>query len=308
MGRKGLTSGLMIGTEVLQEQQDASPYSVEVLAAPDRAGRQEVRSLPLDKVNLDDQTFRYRVELSVNGLSHSLLHHGLQVPIIVRPCGSEYQVVCGFRRATAAKQLGWDKIPAIVRKDLADDVAAARVSVVENQARATYTDLDRASAICALRRLNLDNREIERVFGIGRRQRQRLEKLLSFPDEVRKAVESGLVPSSLAIRLMQHMQKHPGSDMCVWLQWIREGASTYRQLDDALAGVPKKAAGPRPVRALFAATRAPDGSMSSLVLRRVSVRPSWTREQRDRLISELLQVISLLSEEPAPSLKGGVRH
>jgi len=57
------------------------------------------------------------------------------------------EIISGFRRASAMRELGFDTITAIVRHDLDDDELAFRAAIIENEQRQTYSDIDRALAI-----------------------------------------------------------------------------------------------------------------------------------------------------------------
>ena len=63
-------------------------------------------------------------------LSESIKDIGLLNPILVRPFGNKYQLICGQRRLEACRLLGWTEIPAEV-DNLSDD-EALRIHFDEN--------------------------------------------------------------------------------------------------------------------------------------------------------------------------------
>ena len=75
-----------------------------------------VRQIPLTMIEANpfsrgtefDQT-------ATEELAQSLAEHGLIQPIVVRTCPGGYQLIAGERRVRAARQLGWETIPAVVR-------------------------------------------------------------------------------------------------------------------------------------------------------------------------------------------------
>jgi putative nucleotidyltransferase with HDIG domain len=72
-------------------------------------------------------------EGEIHRLSASIRTHGLLQPILVRPLGKEYEVVCGQRRYQACKALGLAEMVAVVRT--LDDRQAFELSLAENARR-----------------------------------------------------------------------------------------------------------------------------------------------------------------------------
>ena len=90
----------------------------------------KVEHIPMDKLDLDDESFRYRADLRVGPLRKSIEAEGQVLPIVVRKVGKtraqRFQIISGFRRATAMKELDRVTIAAIVRDDLDNDDDARR--------------------------------------------------------------------------------------------------------------------------------------------------------------------------------------
>ena len=76
-------------------------------------------------------------------LEASLKATGLLQPITVRPIGeNSFELIAGERRLRAATQLGWEKIPAVVKE--IDDRTALTLALVENLQRADLNPLEEA--------------------------------------------------------------------------------------------------------------------------------------------------------------------
>jgi len=119
-----------------------------------------------------------------------LREEGLQVPIVLRKLAEgqgKYQLVSGFRRLTAAKGIGWTEIPAIIR-DLDDD-GCFKAAVLENSARKTYSDIDRAHVILAHRKRGVSGVDAARLMGLTDRQARNLASLLELPESVQAAID-----------------------------------------------------------------------------------------------------------------------
>lgn len=83
-------------------------------------------------------------EEALNELSASIKEQGVLQPIVVRPKGKKYEIVCGERRYRASKLAGVDTIPVIIR-ELSDD-QAMDIAITENLQRKDVDPLEEAAA------------------------------------------------------------------------------------------------------------------------------------------------------------------
>jgi len=80
----------------------------------------------------------------------SIKANGILVPIIVRPIDSEsYEILSGHNRVEAAKTIGLETIPAIIRGDLTDDEALLVVTET-NLIQRSFADLSHSERAAAL--------------------------------------------------------------------------------------------------------------------------------------------------------------
>jgi HD-GYP domain-containing protein (c-di-GMP phosphodiesterase class II) len=84
-------------------------------------------------------------------LAASIRSHGLLHPILVRPAGRGYEIVCGLRRFLACRALGMGEVPAVVRR--LDDREAAEIFLAENARREGLGAGDRERLLRRLRAL-----------------------------------------------------------------------------------------------------------------------------------------------------------
>ena len=91
----------------------------------------QIQDLELDKIVPNRyQPRREFSEDSIKELAETLDKDGLLQPIVVREDGDQYEIIAGERRYRAAKSLGWETIPAIVKN--MDDDQAASLALIEN--------------------------------------------------------------------------------------------------------------------------------------------------------------------------------
>jgi len=143
-------------------------------------------------------------EEGIKELAASIREFGLLQPIVVTkierevPTGTEveYQLVAGERRWLAAKTLGLERIPAIVRNvDLERE--RLELAVIENVQRENLNPIETARAFARLQdEFRLTQREIAARIGKSRETVANSVRLLSLPREVQEALEQGKVSES----------------------------------------------------------------------------------------------------------------
>jgi ParB/RepB/Spo0J family partition protein len=251
-------------------------------------GDTEVTEVPLANLDLEDTTFQCRVTLKPELLVDSIKHHGIQVPLIVRKHPrkkDKLQIVCGFRRATAAKLVGLVGVPVLVR-DL-DDEAAHILSYAENENRKTLSDLDRAHAIVKLQAAGKDTAKVAQLYRLSERQVQRLRELVDYPVELRKAIadaETTGVTTTHAMILMGAQRKYRARfDLKEWLVGVKKKRMSVEDLRREL----RQEFGRRGPRKAW--RRA--GDLFSINLKQMKDAPEL---ERGRAISELQKVLKEL--------------
>ncbi|MDS9471839.1 ParB/RepB/Spo0J family partition protein [Sporosarcina pasteurii] len=129
-------------------------------------------------------------EEAIEELSDSIREHGILQPIIVRKIGTFYEIVAGERRFRAAKLVGLDEIPAIVR-NLTDE-ETMELAILENLQREDLTPIEEAEAYNKL----MDNLKITQeqlAFRLGKSRSHIANhiRLLSLPEKVRQLITDG---------------------------------------------------------------------------------------------------------------------
>ena len=127
----------------------------------------------------------------------SVREHGILQPILVRPLESsdtskKFQLVAGERRWRAACAAGLKRVPAIVRT--VSDQQSLELALIENVQRHDISALDAAVAYKRLADdFNLSQAAIADRVGKSRSAVANTLRLLDLPDEIRKALEDGLL-------------------------------------------------------------------------------------------------------------------
>ncbi len=255
--------------------------------------------IPLEKLDMDDVTFVFRAALRVGPLKKSIEVEGQQLPIVVRKKGRtrgmRYQIISGFRRATAMKELGLPTIAAIVRQDLDDDEAAFRAAVVENEQRKTYSDIDRALVIHRHQKMGYSSVEVAELMGLSKRQKNNLLGLLRLPDVVKEAIDDpdGYFGATHGITLRQLSNTYADLEVGKWVAAVNDGHLSVAQLKRAVNKA-HRVVGPVPLGSIFndASTRREAGVYRLQPLKLVV--GELTDEDKERLKAELEELMKAL--------------
>src|SRR5258706_11788419 len=123
----------------------------------------------------------------------SIREVGFLQPIVVRDAGAgSYELVMGERRWRAAKMLGLELIPAIVRDTRDDEML--RDALLENIHRANLNPLEEAAAYQQLlEEFGATHEELARRIGRSRPQISNTIRLLNLPAPVQLRVAAGLL-------------------------------------------------------------------------------------------------------------------
>ena len=196
-------------------------------------GKGEVVMLPLEDIDHEDTSLMFRAVMRIGDLKRSLQEEGQQIPIVVRRTQGKkkFQIISGFRRTNAAQALGWKEIAAIVRAGLSDE-EAFRASILENTARKTYSDIDRAYIIRAYRKRGYGGDEVAKVMGLTDRQVRNLLSLLELPEAVQAAIDDPdqYFSTTHALTLKKLKAKYPELDYNQYIAIANEAHLAVPQL------------------------------------------------------------------------------
>jgi ParB family chromosome partitioning protein len=124
------------------QQAELAPGIVSLIES--RATHAQIREIPVGKIlpNPAQPRLSYD-EDSLTELADSIREHGVLQPILVRPVGSQFELIAGERRWRASRMAERDTIPAIVADF--DESTALEVSIIENLQREDVSPLEEAA-------------------------------------------------------------------------------------------------------------------------------------------------------------------
>jgi ParB family chromosome partitioning protein len=126
---------------------------------------------------------------SLAELRNSIAASGLLQPVVVRQLETGFELVAGERRWRAVRELGWKRIPAIIRD--VDDRTLLTLALVENLQRASLSAIDEAQGYDRLvREFDLSQAAIAEAVGRDRSTVANAIRLLKLPKTVQQLVAS----------------------------------------------------------------------------------------------------------------------
>lgn len=134
-------------------------------------------------------------------LVHSLQTVGLLQPVVVRQVHEEYEIVAGERRWRAAREAGWETIPALIRQT--EDADLLRDALLENLHRVQLNPLEEAAAYQQLLSdFGVTQEELADRLGRSRPHLTNTLRLLKLPPAVQRRVAAGVLSAGHARALL----------------------------------------------------------------------------------------------------------
>ena len=173
-----------------------------------------------------------------------------------------------------------------VVRDLKDEEAHI-LSYAENECRKTLSDLDRANGIAKLRATKKTTAQVAGLYRLSERQVQRLEGLLEYPDELKRALdnaESGVTTTHALVLMQATKRRGARIDLKDWISKIRKERMTVEALRRAIREVfAERRRSKRPWRW--------SGTKFTMSLRTAE---KWSDAEREQAITEVKKLLAKL--------------
>ena len=179
---------------------DLAPGIVSLIES--RATHAQIREVSTGRIlpNPAQPRLSYE-EDSLVELADSIREHGVLQPILVRPVGSQFELIAGERRWRASRMAQRDSIPAIVVEF--DDETALEVSIIENLQREDVSPLEEAAMFRKMTDLGYSLRQLAQKIGKDKGYVENRIRLAEAPPEIRELVSLRKDTLSHAYELMK---------------------------------------------------------------------------------------------------------
>ena len=167
----------------------------------------QVEFLPLEELDISEFNVRRReITADLDELAESIATFGLHQPIVVTRKGDRFAVLIGQRRYLAAKQLGWDQIPALILTETPERVQATVLSLSENVQRRDLSPQDKADACVYLREHLGNDSAVAEAIGVTRQTVRTWLNYAAVPEPIKEMVQAGAVTRDQATRIARHVE------------------------------------------------------------------------------------------------------
>ncbi len=170
-------------------------------------------------------------------LANSIKNYGMIQPLTVRKKDGEYELIAGERRLRASKHLGYEEVPAIVKK--LNDQETAEIALVENLQRKDLDFLEEAAAYATLlNQFDLTQQELAERLGKSQSAIANKLRILTLSAEVREKLKSPLISERHARALLKIDDRQ---QQLIIIEEIKNKELTVRETEKLIEKIRKKA-------------------------------------------------------------------
>lgn len=191
-------------TEKANAESEVEPVQLVTNGSSPNFTQPAYKSLPRESLQPSQTNPRRRVdEKTIESLAESIRTQGVLEPLIVRPQGEKYEIVCGERRYRAAKAADLNEIPCLVR-ELSDE-QVLDIQIHENLHREDIHAMDEAYAYQFLKeKLGCDVKEL--ALRVGKPEGYVLNrlKLNLLIKEAQKDIDNEHLPLTYGLELAKY--------------------------------------------------------------------------------------------------------
>ena len=195
-------TGLGKGLDALIPPSEKSP-ALNSAEATESVGTQ-VREIAISSISPNPHQPRTNFDVDdLAELAASIQEHGIIQPLILTQSGTPgmYILIAGERRLMAAKQVGLETVPAILRTS--SEQERLELALIENVQRSDLSPLETAAAFHQLsEEFNLSHGEIAKRVGKSRVAVTNRLRLLNLPPAVQEALQSNKISEGHARALL----------------------------------------------------------------------------------------------------------
>lgn len=185
-----------------------APRSIPANHAPSSPPLRAVTEVAVADIDASDETFRQRAVMDIADLVAELRVTPQQVPVFLRArADGRYQIVAGFRRVSALKELGRRHAKAIVVT--CDDAEAWCLAWAENVGHRKLRGIDLSYFVFRLHDEGHNADEIARLCSMSARDADRVASVGRLPDSVRALVRAHGLTLRHAAVIAAFLARHP---------------------------------------------------------------------------------------------------
>lgn len=166
-------------------------------------------------------------------LMDSIREKGVVQPILAREREEGYEIIAGERRWRAAKDLGFETIPAIIKNEI-NDTLSFEIALIENIQREDFNPIEEAEAYSMLiKKYGYSLEQVGQVVGRNKTTVSNSLRVLNLPVEIKEEIQKGTISTGHAKVLLSVNNEYRQKKLAQTI--IKHGLSV-RQLEGLLKG------------------------------------------------------------------------
>ncbi len=210
---------------------------------PETGIRREAE-VPLDRIDLQENTYRITTRPCTDDLTASVRLSGLINLPILKKNNSGFSIVSGFRRVEACRRCGFTRIRSRIFPQDAGEIQCIRTAVAENALQRPLNPVEASRVVALFSRIHPDPEKIEKALGLAGFPLHRafIEKLIllnGLPDPVRKAVAGGLLTLTVALDLAG-LEADAAVGLTLLFDRLKMGFSLQREMIGLLTEIARR--------------------------------------------------------------------
>lgn len=218
-------------TEVVKEEPEvvSKPAFAEASAGKWDTHEEKVVQIPIGDIQINPyQPRRAFDEAEMQELVDSIDEHGILQPLVVRRVApNRYELIAGERRLRAAKQLKWEKVPCVVKVEVAGQEKTLVYALIENLQREDLNPLEEALAYERLNKeFGMTHEEIGEAMGSSRVRITNAMRVLQLPAEIQRGLAEGKITEGHAKAIL--MIPDPEKQIRFYQHLVEEGLTVRK--------------------------------------------------------------------------------
>lgn len=165
---------------------------------------QNIEHVPLSAIKITGNIRTGFDKEKLQELADSISQRGMLHPVVCRRSNGKLELIAGERRVRAARMVGLEQIPAIIREADDDEVRFDRI--IENLQREDLSDDDKFKALKTLQDHDFKPARISKMTGLSTTTIQRILVLDTLEPDIRKRDDVTPYAKSFIARAPKHVQ------------------------------------------------------------------------------------------------------
>ncbi|MGD1985030.1 MAG: ParB/RepB/Spo0J family partition protein [Desulfobacterales bacterium] len=160
----------------------------------------------LADIDKKDKTYRITTRKQLKNLQGSILALGLLHPPMLIEYSSGYRIVCGFRRISACRQLGWTSIAARIHSADANRFEIAQLAIADNALQRPLNLVETSRALNLLVETSPDQQQLSKALVLlglptSSSVASKIQQICRLPQPIQNGILSDTINLSIALEL-----------------------------------------------------------------------------------------------------------